>query len=213
MKERLIRQRELTARLNTYRDEYYNQNAPSVSDAVYDRLFDELTELEEETGVVMSNSPTQTVGYPVVSRLPQAKHDIPLLSLDKTKLISELLAFQDGRTVDFSLKLDGLTTEIIMRAAFCNGSLPGATATSVRILPTTPKPSKEYRCRSRTRKDWSLPVRVLFTVTTLNGCAKSWLTVRESRTETAAILPLAPSVLTILRYAPSGASTFCPLRS
>ena len=75
MKERLIRQRELTARLNTYRDEYYNQNAPSVSDAVYDRLFDELTELEEETGVVMSNSPTQTVGYPVVSRLPQAKHD------------------------------------------------------------------------------------------------------------------------------------------
>lgn len=47
MKERLIRQRELTARLNTYRDEYYNQNAPSVSDAVYDRLFDELTELEE----------------------------------------------------------------------------------------------------------------------------------------------------------------------
>lgn len=113
MKERLIRQRELTARLNTYRDEYYNQNAPSVSDAVYDRLFDELTELEKETGVVMSNSPTQTVGYPVVSRLPQAKHDIPLLSLDKTKLISELLAFQDGRTVDFSLKLDGLTTEII----------------------------------------------------------------------------------------------------
>lgn len=113
MKERLIRQRELTARLNTYRDEYYNQNAPSVSDAVYDRLFDELTELEKETGVVMSNSPTQTVGYPVVSRLPQAKHDIPLLSLDKTKLISELLAFQNGRAVNFSLKLDGLTTEII----------------------------------------------------------------------------------------------------
>ena len=69
MKERLIRQRELTARLNTYRDEYYNQNAPSVSDTVYDRLFDEMTELEKETGVVMSNSPTQTVGYPVVSRL------------------------------------------------------------------------------------------------------------------------------------------------
>ena len=60
---------------------------------VCDRLFDELTELEKETGVVMSNPPTQTVGYPVVSRLPQAKHDIPLLSLDKTRLISELLAF------------------------------------------------------------------------------------------------------------------------
>lgn len=72
MKERLIRQRELTARLNTYRDEYYNQNAPSVSDAVYDRLFDELTELEEETGVVMSNSPTQTVGYPVDAGQPHS---------------------------------------------------------------------------------------------------------------------------------------------
>ena len=52
MKELLVRQRELTARLNVYRDEYYNKNAPSVSDAVYDRLFDELVGLEEQTGVI-----------------------------------------------------------------------------------------------------------------------------------------------------------------
>jgi len=113
MKELLTRQRELTARLNVYRDEYYNKNAPSVSDAVYDRLFDELVGLEEQTGVIMTNSPTQTVGYPVVSGLPEAKHDIPLLSLDKTKLVNDLLRFQDGRVVNLSLKLDGLTTEII----------------------------------------------------------------------------------------------------
>lgn len=113
MKELLARQRELTARLNVYRDEYYNKNAPSVSDAVYDRLFDELVGLEEQTGVIMTNSPTQTVGYPVVSGLPEAKHDIPLLSLDKTKLVNDLLSFQGGRTVNLSLKLDGLTTEII----------------------------------------------------------------------------------------------------
>ena len=113
MKELLARQRELTARLNLYRDEYYNKNAPSVSDAVYDRLFDELVGLEEQTGVIMTNSPTQTVGYPVVSGLPEAKHDIPLLSLDKTKLVNDLLSFQAGRTVNLSLKLDGLTTEII----------------------------------------------------------------------------------------------------
>jgi len=113
MKELLARQRELTARLNLYRDEYYNKNAPSVSDAVYDRLFDELVGLEEQTGVIMTNSPTQTVGYPVVSGLPEAKHDIPLLSLDKTKLVNDLLSFQGGRTVNLSLKLDGLTTEII----------------------------------------------------------------------------------------------------
>ena len=113
MKELLAKQRELTARLNVYRDEYYNKNAPSVSDAVYDRLFDELVGLEEQTGVIMTNSPTQTVGYPVVSGLPEAKHEIPLLSLDKTKLVNDLLSFQGGRVVNLSLKLDGLTTEII----------------------------------------------------------------------------------------------------
>ncbi len=113
MKQLLERQRELTARLNVYRNEYYNKNAPSVSDAVYDRLYDELVELEKQTGVVMTNSPTQTVGYPVVSGLPEAKHDIPLLSLDKTKSVYDLLSFQDGHTVNLSLKLDGLTTEII----------------------------------------------------------------------------------------------------
>ena len=113
MKELLTRQRELTARLNVYRDEYYNKNAPSVSDAVYDRLFDELVGLEEQTGVIMTNSPTQTVGYPIVSGLPEARHEIPLLSLDKTKSVDDLLRFQDGRKVNFSLKLDGLTTEII----------------------------------------------------------------------------------------------------
>lgn len=113
MKELLKRQRELTARLNKYRDEYYNQNAPSVSDAVYDRLFDELADLEERTGVIMTNSPTQTVGYPVVSGLPEAKHDILLLSLDKTKSVNDLINFQKGSVVNLSLKLDGLTTEII----------------------------------------------------------------------------------------------------
>ena len=65
----LEKQRELTQRLNRFRAEYYSQNAPSVSDAVYDRLFDELKELEQQTGVCMANSPTQTVGYPTVSRL------------------------------------------------------------------------------------------------------------------------------------------------
>ena len=64
--------RELTKQLNRYRDEYYNKNAPSVSDAAYDRLYDELVSLEEETGVIMTNSPTQTVGYPIASGLPAA---------------------------------------------------------------------------------------------------------------------------------------------
>lgn len=105
--------RKLVAQLNRYRHEYYNLNAPSVADDVYDYMHDELLALEEHTGVCMANSPTQTVGYPVVSALPKVAHDIPLLSLDKTKSIEDLIAFQAGRTVDLSLKLDGLTTELI----------------------------------------------------------------------------------------------------
>lgn len=113
MKELSTKQRELTRQLNQYRDEYYNKNTPSVSDSVYDWLFDELTALEKKTGVVMANSPTQTVGYPIVAGLPEAKHNIPLLSLNKTKQINDLLTFQNGHRVNLSLKLDGLTTEII----------------------------------------------------------------------------------------------------
>ena len=78
--------RELTDRLNRCRYEYYNLNAPSLTDAEYDALFDELSMLEKETGFSMTNSPTQTVGcYPAVSALVKTAHPIPLLSLDKTK--------------------------------------------------------------------------------------------------------------------------------
>ena len=73
----------LTDRLNQYRHEYYNLSAPSVSDQEYDRLFDQLAALEKQTGIVMGNSPTQTVGYPSVSELEKTVHTIPLLSLDK----------------------------------------------------------------------------------------------------------------------------------
>lgn len=111
--EKTDRIKELTKQLNKYRNEYYNQNSPTVSDAVYDRLFDELVALEEETGIFMSNSPTQTVGYTVVSALPKVEHYIPLLSLAKTKSIDELFDFQKEKKVNLSLKLDGLTTELI----------------------------------------------------------------------------------------------------
>lgn len=59
----------LVTKRNRYRHEYYNMAAPSVSDAVYDHLFDELQELEGKTGIILSNSPTQTVGAVPVSSL------------------------------------------------------------------------------------------------------------------------------------------------
>ena len=81
----------LVAKLNQYRHEYYNKAKPSVSDAVYDHLFDELQKLEKKTGIILSNSPTQTVGYTPVSKLEKVRHPIPLLSLDKTKQTEELI--------------------------------------------------------------------------------------------------------------------------
>lgn len=104
---------ELVERLNRYRHEYYNENSPSVDDAVYDRLYDELEKLEKETGIVLSNSPTQTVGYKAVSRLETVKHPVPLLSLDKTKSVKELISFLKKQTSLLMLKLDGLTIKLV----------------------------------------------------------------------------------------------------
>ncbi len=104
---------ELVDKLNQYRDEYYNKNAPSVSDAVYDHLYDELERLEKESGIILSNSPTQTVGYKAVSSLEKVRHPIPLLSLGKTKMVSELAAFLKKHAALLMLKLDGLTVKLV----------------------------------------------------------------------------------------------------
>lgn len=97
MQNNVERIHDLVERLNRYRHEYYNENNPSVEDAVYDHLFDELKSLEDATGIILSNSPTQTVGYKAVSRLDKVIHPIPLLSLDKTKAVRELITFLKKR--------------------------------------------------------------------------------------------------------------------
>ncbi len=102
----------LVTKLNRYRHEYYNLAAPSVPDAVYDHLFDELQRLEKRTGIILSNSPTQTVGAAPVSSLKKVRHSIPLLSLDKTKQMEELLKMAGRSDSLLMLKLDGLTVKI-----------------------------------------------------------------------------------------------------
>ena len=115
----ITQNRHLVATLNRYRHEYYNLNAPSVSDSQYDRLYDELVRLENETGVRMSNSPTQTVGFTVVSKLEKTRHEIPLLSLEKTKSVDELQKFAGNQRFMLMHKLDGLTVKL----EYENGSL------------------------------------------------------------------------------------------
>jgi len=88
---------------------YYQDAKEIMTNKEYDTLYDELSELEKETGIIYSNSPTQTVGYEVTSKLDKEKHDSPMLSLDKTKdpeKLKEWLADKEGI---LSWKLDGLT--------------------------------------------------------------------------------------------------------
>lgn len=108
----LKRQRELTELLNSYRYNYYVKSSPLVEDSVYDRLFDELDGLEKQTGIYFAGSPTQTVGFEEVENLGKVKHEIPLLSLGKTKSIDEVTEFAEKNPVLAMLKLDGLTVEL-----------------------------------------------------------------------------------------------------
>ncbi|CUX25346.1 DNA ligase [Clostridium sp. C105KSO13] len=112
MNELIEKNKELVRVLNHHRNAYYNLNAPSISDREYDCLFDQLKRLEEQSGMILSDSPTQTVGYIPISELKKVELATPLLSLDKTKQAQELFSFIGSRDVLLMLKLDGLTVEL-----------------------------------------------------------------------------------------------------
>lgn len=113
MEHKIAKIKELAGALNQHRHAYYNLNAPTITDKEYDQLFDRLKALEAETGMILSNSPTQTVGYYPVSSLAKVQHPIPLLSLDKTKQVSEIRSLLARNFALLMLKLDGLTTKLI----------------------------------------------------------------------------------------------------
>ena len=95
--------------LNKYRNEYYNNNTALISDYEYDKLFDELKEMENTLDIYYPDSPTQQVGYTVVSNLEKVKHEYPLLSLDKTKSVNDIFKFANKHDLVLSAKMDGLT--------------------------------------------------------------------------------------------------------
>lgn len=119
---KIDRIKELVELLNHYRNEYYNNSRSVVSDFEYDQLFDELTRLEAETGFVIAVSPTQTVGYEVKSELNKVKHNHPMLSLDKTKSVDDVVAFLNGKDGVIMAKMDGLTCSL----RYLNGELVSA---------------------------------------------------------------------------------------
>lgn len=95
--------------LNEAARAYYQEDREIMPNIEYDRLYDELVELEKETGIVLSNSPTINVGYEVLSNLPKEQHEKQMLSLDKTKEVPALKEWLGTQTGLLSWKLDGLT--------------------------------------------------------------------------------------------------------
>lgn len=95
--------------LNKANKAYYQENSEIMSNYEYDMLYDELVELEKETGITLSNSPTINVGYELLTNLPKEKHEKPMLSLDKTKDITALKDWLGDNEGVLSWKLDGLT--------------------------------------------------------------------------------------------------------
>lgn len=99
----------LTALLNRASEAYYNQDTEIMSNLEYDKLYDELSALEEKTGIVLAGSPTVHVGYTAAEDLPKERHASPMLSLDKTKDRFALTDWLGGHEGLLSWKLDGLT--------------------------------------------------------------------------------------------------------
>lgn len=109
MKDKKLQIKEIIDQLNKASKAYYQEAVEIMPNLEYDKLYDQLTKLEEETGIILSNSPTRNVGYEILSDLPKEKHPKKMLSLDKTKdreTLKEWIGKQQGL---LSWKLDGLT--------------------------------------------------------------------------------------------------------
>lgn len=107
--DRLRRMKELVGILSEAARAYYQESREIMSNFEYDRLYDELLGLEKESGTVFAGSPTQKVGYEILSELPKEHHDRPMLSLNKTKSVEELKEWLGEQEGLLSWKMDGLT--------------------------------------------------------------------------------------------------------
>ena len=116
------RMKELIEILTKASRAYYQEDRELMSDFEYDKLYDELTALEKETGIILSNSPTQKVGHQVLSSLKKVRHESPMLSLDKTKEVTALESFLGNNNGILSYKMDGLTVVLTYK----NGELSQA---------------------------------------------------------------------------------------
>ncbi|MCM1496553.1 MAG: NAD-dependent DNA ligase LigA [Bacteroides sp.] len=113
--EQLERMKELVMCLNQAGRAYYQEDREIMSNREYDALYDELVHLEVKTGITLANSPTQHVGYEVLSELAKEEHSTPMLSLDKTKDVETLADWLGDKQGVLSWKMDGLTVVLTYR--------------------------------------------------------------------------------------------------
>ena len=107
--DKIERMKELIPVLQEAAKAYYQEDREIMSNFEYDKLYDELENLEKETGVTLAGSPTVSVGYEALDELPKEAHETPMLSLDKTKDVEALRDFIGDHKTLLSWKMDGLT--------------------------------------------------------------------------------------------------------
>ena len=113
--DKTARMKELIPLLNEAAKAYYQEDREIMSNFEYDKLYDELAELERETGITLTGSPTVSVGYEALDELQKEAHESPMLSLDKTKDVETLREFIGEQKTLLSWKLDGLTIVLTYR--------------------------------------------------------------------------------------------------
>ena len=109
METSLQTMKKLVEKLNAAAKAYYQEDREIMSNLEYDALYDQLLEMEKETGTILANSPTVNVGYEALESLPKEAHESAMLSLDKTKEREALRAFIGEHPTMLSWKMDGLT--------------------------------------------------------------------------------------------------------
>lgn len=151
----LDRMKGLIHTLNEAGKAYYQQNKEVMSNLEYDKMYDELLELEKKTNTVLSNSPTIHVGYELMTALEKEAHPSPMLSLDKTKEPDQLAAWLNGQEGILSWKLDGLTIvltyehgELIKAVTRGNGEVGEVVTNNARVL-------KMFQDTLHIREHWS----------------------------------------------------------
>ena len=143
--DKILRMKELHRELLAASRAYYQESCEIMSNFEYDRLYDELLELEKETGTVLAGSPTQKVGYEVLSELPKEAHEAPMLSLDKTKEVPVLQEWLGSQKGLLSWELDGLTIvltyeggELVKAVTRGNGEIGEVITNNAKVFSNVP---------------------------------------------------------------------------